>query len=51
MAPSVSYLGYVIDSQGLHPLPDKVKAIQEAPTPRNVTELKAYLGLLAYYVF
>ena len=31
--------------QGLHPLPEKVEAI----TPRNVTELKSYLGLLWYY--
>ena len=45
MAPSVSYLGYDIDADGLHPLPDKVQAIQDAPTPRNVSELKSYLGL------
>ena len=35
--------------QGLHPLPDKVQAVQQAPTPRSVTELKSYLGLLTYY--
>ena len=49
MLPSVTYLGHVIDAQGLHSLPDKVQAIQQAPTPRNVTELKSYLGLLTYY--
>ena len=49
LVPSVSYLGHLIDSEGLHPLPSKVKAIQDAPTPRNVQELKAYLGLLTYY--
>jgi len=49
MAPSVAYLGHVIDAKGIHPLPDKVKAIQQAPTPKNVTELKSYLGLLTYY--
>ena len=47
--PSVSYLGHKIDGEGLHPLPDKVQAIQEAPSPTNVQELKAYLGLLTYY--
>lgn len=26
-----------------------MKAIQEAPAPTNVTELKSYLGLLNYY--
>jgi hypothetical protein len=49
MVPSVTYLGYVIDAQGLHPLPEKVEAIQQAPTPTNVAELKSYLGLLTYY--
>ena len=49
MATSVTFLGHKIDAQGLHPLESKVRAVQEAPTPRNVTELKAYLGLLTYY--
>ena len=47
--PSVTYLGHKIDAEGLHPLPDKVQAIQEAPSPTNVQELKAYLSLLTYY--
>ena len=49
MVKSVSYLGHIIDSQGLHPTQDKVDAIQEAPSPKNLTQLKAYLGLLTYY--
>ena len=49
MAPSVSYLGLKIDKEGLHPLPDKLQAVRDAPTPRNVTDLKSYLGLLTYY--
>ena len=48
MVPEVSYLGHRIDASGLHPLEDKVKAILEAPSPRNVRELKSYLGLLSY---
>ena len=27
----------------------KVKAIQEWPAPRNITELRAFLGLAGYY--
>ena len=49
MAPSVEYLGHVIDSAGLYPTKAKVKAITEAPTPRNVTELRSFLGLINYY--
>ena len=33
MAESVTYLGFRIDAQGLHPVPEKVKAVQEAPKP------------------
>ena len=46
---SLSFLGHRIDAKGLHPLEEKVEAIKSAPTPRNVTELKSYLGLLTYY--
>ena len=42
----VPTLGHRIDAKSLHPLADKVKAI-EAPT--NITELKSCLGLLTYY--
>ena len=30
-------------------MPDKVQAIQDAPQPENVSQLKSYLGLLSYY--
>ena len=46
---SVTYLEYRIDAEGLHPINEKIKGIQDAPEPRNVTELKSYLGLLSYY--
>ncbi len=46
---SVTFLGHRIDADGLHPLPEKVQAVKDAPTPKSVTELKAYLGLLTYY--
>ena len=49
MLSSVVFLGHKIDAQGLHPLLEKVKAIKDVPKPRNVSELKSYLGLLSYY--
>ena len=49
MMPSVTYLGYRIGTEGIHPLPEKVQAIKEAPRPTNPSELKAYLGILTYY--
>lgn len=45
----VVYLGHKIDSEGVHPLEQKIEAIQKVPEPKSVTELQAYLGLLNYY--
>ena len=49
MLPSVIYLGHRLDAEGIHPTAEKVRAIQEAPAPTNVTELRAFLGLVNYY--
>lgn len=45
----IEYLGFVLNSQGLHPSPDKVDAVKNAPVPTCVKELKAFLGLVNYY--
>ena len=49
LAPSVIYLGHKIDSEGIHPVEDKINAFVDVPRPHNVQELKSYLGLLSYY--
>ena len=46
---SVEYLGHTINAEGVHTTTKKVKAIVDAPSPRNVPELKSFLGLLNYY--
>ena len=43
MVSTVEYLGHVISEK------EKTKAIVNAPTPQNVTQLKSFLGLLNYY--
>ena len=47
MAPSVIYFGLRFSERGIQPTNEKVKAIRDAPTPRNVTELRSFLGMLA----
>ena len=49
LAKSVKYLGHLIDAEGKHTLTDKLDAVKDAPVPRNVTELRSFLGLLNYY--
>ena len=46
---SVQYLGHIIDADCLHATDAKVDAIVHAPSPKNVAELRSFLGLLNYY--
>ena len=45
----MEYLGHVISAEGLHQSPKKVKAITEMPKPQDVTQLRAFLGMVQYY--
>lgn len=45
----VKYLGHVLEHNKLYPNPEKVKAIVDAPAPKDLSQLQAYLGLLNYY--
>ncbi len=46
---SVVYLGHKIDAEGLHTTPEKVAAVVDGPPPTNVSELRAFLGMVNYY--
>ena len=49
MKSSVKYLGYIVDAEGLHTAPDKIDAITNAPKPKNLHQLRSFLGLVNYY--
>ena len=49
MLQSVSYLGHVISAEGLCTAESKVKAIVDAPEPRNASELRSIFGMVNYY--
>ena len=49
MQPEVTYLGCRINKDCIFPLPEKVDFIKNAKSPKNVIELKSYLGLTYYY--
>ncbi|XP_063357876.1 uncharacterized protein K02A2.6-like [Cydia amplana] len=46
---SITYLGYVIDKNGLRTSQDKVSAILKSPPPKNVYEVQQFLGVVNYY--
>ncbi|XP_076544259.1 uncharacterized protein LOC143305275 [Osmia lignaria lignaria] len=46
---SIEYCGYRIDKQGIHKTKTKMDAIDKMPRPRNITELRAFIGFVNYY--
>ena len=49
LLPSVKYLGFRVTQEGIQPTGEKVRAIKEAKAPRNVQELRSFIGLVNYY--
>ncbi|GFW57819.1 retrovirus-related Pol polyprotein from transposon 412 [Trichonephila clavipes] len=45
----INFLGHRIDSKGLHKTDEKISAVVNAPVPRNVHEVKSFLGLVNFY--
>ena len=40
MQTSVTYIGHQIDARGIHTTAEMVEAVQQAPAPKNVTQLR-----------
>ena len=45
----MTFLGHRVDADGIHTTEDKLQAIVQAPAPKNVHELRSFLGLINYY--
>jgi hypothetical protein len=45
----ITYLGYVISEKGVATCLDKVQPVANWPQPKNVKELRSFLGLAGYY--
>jgi len=48
-APRVSYLGHILDKDGVSPDQSKVTAIWNFHRPKTVRDVRAFLGLSGYY--
>ena len=40
----VKFLGHVLDGTGIHPDPDKIQGIAETATPKDVSDIRRFLG-------
>lgn len=47
--PQLKYLGYVVDGNGLHVDPDKVKAMLLLPPPKSVKDVRGIIGTFSWY--
>jgi reverse transcriptase-like protein/integrase-like protein len=45
----ITFLGHVINAQGIKMEPSKVDAVLKWPAPKNIHELRSFLGLAGYY--
>ncbi|KAI5618057.1 hypothetical protein C0J50_22646 [Silurus asotus] len=46
---SVKYLGHIVSENGVETDPQKIEAIKTWPSPRNLKELRSFLGFSGYY--
>ena len=45
----VSFLGHIVSKEGIRVDPKKIEVVVEWKPPRNVTEIRSFLGLAGYY--
>ena len=45
----VSFLGHIVSKEGIRVDPKKIEVVVEWKPPRNVTEVRSFLGLAGYY--
>jgi len=48
-ATSVEYLGHEVDKDGIRPSRSKVQALHKWAVPKNLSEVRTYLGFTGYY--
>ena len=45
----IHYLGHIISDEGISVDPEKIEAIMNWPTPRNVADVRSFMGLVGCY--
>jgi hypothetical protein len=48
-AKTITFLGHVVNREGIRPELGKIEAVLHFPTPKNVPSIRSFLGLTGYY--
>ncbi|UYV78461.1 hypothetical protein LAZ67_16001479 [Cordylochernes scorpioides] len=48
-ASNIKILGHQVNKDGIRPDDDKIKAVSQFPIPKNLQQLRSFLGLSSYY--
>lgn len=48
-AKHLKFLGFILGEEGLQADPERLKVMTEYPTPRNLKEIRRFLGMTGYY--
>lgn len=47
--PKITFLGHIIDKEGITPLHDKIDTINDFPIPSTIRQVRRFLGMVNYY--
>ena len=50
MQKSLIFLGFVVSGDGIRVDEEKIKAIQDWPTPKSVPEIRSFHGLATFFI-
>lgn len=45
----VALIGHLVDGEGVHMDPEKVRAFQDSTVPRNIKQFRRFPGLTSFY--
>ena len=44
----IQYLGHVVTKEGISVDPEKIKGIKDWPVPKDVTDVRSFMGITRY---
>ena len=47
--PEIEFVGFIVGQNGVRPIPQKLQVINNWPVPRNVKNIRSFLGVCGFY--